>query len=385
MAVRWAFGILTLFLLGGCRDGAAAPLQSAAPTDSRAATSLHPFYTVSHGMRSAVRRSPEVTWCSSGGAPMVGLPVLDAQGRAYVVTSDGYLHAFERDGRYRFSYTVAGTPLGSVSLRPSDGAILVGTTSRRVYAIHQSGSLTGSFHTVSPVWSGLFALNPSTVVFLGMDQRLYALSNTGAARYRVRAPGTPTTDPVVAQGDVVWVGLADGAARFTAAYRLEKFPLPSAVEQVVAIGADAVARAGGRAYRLHAAADPRDLGSTDYLAAGGGRWARVQGRRVAFLGKGAAPTVQLSAAPSAPPALATSRLWAPFQDGTLEIVGLGGAEDEKRRITVADEPLSTPVLDAQGSRALVATRSGEFCAIELHDDAAGESARRVARPRAPTR
>src|SRR6478609_5234896 len=58
-----------------------------------------------------------VLWCASGGAALVGEPVLDKHERVYAATSDGYLHAFERDGRFRFSYTVQGTPLGSVSLR----------------------------------------------------------------------------------------------------------------------------------------------------------------------------------------------------------------------------------------------------------------------------
>src|SRR5690606_10844033 len=99
-----------------------------------------------------------VLWCASGGAALVGDPVLDQKERVYVATSDGYLHAFERDGRFRFSYTVDGTPQGSVSLRASDGVVLVGTTAGFIYAINQNGHLHWKHRTTTAVWSGLYGL-----------------------------------------------------------------------------------------------------------------------------------------------------------------------------------------------------------------------------------
>lgn len=352
-----------LVALGSCRGEAARTVTAGAD----AAPDL-PVAGPGDGARGGRRpwRSPAVRWCASGGAPIVGLPVVDAQGLSYVATSDGYLHAFERDGRYRWSYTVKGTPRGSVSLRPGDGAILLGTSARYIYAIHPSGTLHWAFRTVTPVWSGLFALNPGSVVFLGLDERLYAVSPTGRARYRVRAPGTPSLDPVVAPHDVVWVGLGDGVARFVAAYRLEKFPLPSSVEQIITVGDAAVARAGGRAYFIEEGAAPRDLGPAQFLVAGGDQWAIVDKEQLRFPGQ-ARPPIALSRTPSAPPAWADGRLWVPFEDGTLLMTQLGeragGASSVT--VTVADQALMTPVLVQGEARALVATLGGEFCGVEL--------------------
>lgn len=311
-----------------------------------------------------------VRWCSSGGAPIVGNPVVDDQERTYVATSDGYLHAFERDGRFRWSYTVKGTPLGSVSLRPSDGAILIGTTARLVYAIDQSGTLKWSFRTLTPVWSGLFALNESIVVFLGHDTRLYALTNTGRAQYRVRAPGEPMGGPVVAPSDVVWVGLADGIARFEAAFRLKKFPLPGPVEQIVVTSSGIVARAGGQGFSVNEQGETQALGEARYLASDGKRAVLVdeedqirllepQGESRVISGWNEHGRHHISA----PPVIDRSLVWIPTREGTLVVAPLAGGEG--REIFVSEGPLSTPVVGSSRAWALIPKPGGEFCAVEL--------------------
>jgi len=314
------------------------------------------------------RGDPRVNWCSSGGAPVVGSPVLDEQNRAYVATSDGYLHAFEEDGRYRWSYTVKGTPLGSVSLRPSDGVILMGTTGRYVYAINQAGTLHWAHRTVTPVWSGLFALNPSIVVFLGLDRRLYALTNTGSARYRVKAPGVPMGEPLVSANDVVWVPLADGVARFHAAYRLEKFELPSAVEQIVAIGEDAVVRAGGNAYRLRSGSEAVLLGPAVSLASNEEELLVVApGGSVSILQGEGAPA-ELSVAKSevglsASPALSEHDVWLPQEDGSVLVHSRTRATS--RRVSVGESPIASIVVAKDAKRALVTDVRGSFCSLTL--------------------
>ncbi len=308
---------------------------------------------------------PGILWCVSGGAPVVGLPVIDEKNRAYVATSDGYLHAFERDGRYRWSYTVKGTPLGSVSLRASDGLILMGTTSQLIYAITQRGTLYWSFRTMTPVWSGLFALNASSVVFVGLDERLYALSNSGGALYRVRAPQTPMGGPVVAPDDVVWVPLSDGVARFQAAYRLEHFRLPSAVEQLVTWQDQAVALAADKAYLIESGAEPQELGVAEYLASDDDRvlLASHNGLRLlAAEGKSLELKADLKEIAAAP-ALVGEHVWLPGADGTLRIVDLDqGVIDE---IRVGAVSLKTPVISSTGDYAILTDAMGRFCAFDL--------------------
>lgn len=312
-----------------------------------------------------------VRWCASGGAPIVGQPVLDDRERAYVATSDGYLHAFERDGRFRWSYTVKGTPLGSVSIRPNDGAILIGTTAQRIYAIQQGGGLGWSFSTLTPVWSGLFALNPSTVVFLGHDQRLYALGNNGAAKYRVKAPSDPMGDPVIAADDVVWVPLVDGVARFEAAFKLERFPLPHPIEQVVVLGDGIVARGGGQAYFVAGGGEVTPLGPARLISSDDRHAVLVDEEEQVTLISTAlekrqlAPFFEVTAAQiAAPPTLQGDLLWTSLSDGTVRVVDVS-RDDDARRIVVGRGSWTSPVVGHSGAWALVPSAGGEFCAVEL--------------------
>lgn len=314
-------------------------------------------------------------WCVSGGAPLVGLPVLDEKERVYAATSDGYLHAFQRDGRFRWSYTVKGTPMGSVSLRASDGVILMGTTARMVYAINQSGQRHWSFQTLSPVWSGLFALESQAVVFLGQDRRLYALANgTGGALYRVRAPGEPMGGPIVGKKDVVWLALTDGVARFQSALRLERFPLDGPVEQLVAWGDRAVAISGGSAYLIASDTLPRQIGAARYVQSDGHQLVLVDqqgGLRLLNSTDSShlsVPTLEDPAIAalsklSAPPALVNEELWVPQEDGKLTIIQL--SRRTQRSIQISPRPLASPVVGVSGRRGLVADSDGTFCALDL--------------------
>lgn len=346
-------------------QGASSPRESDKTASAQAAEEFQ-VETLEHCENDCVEppRDPGILWCVSGGAPVVGLPVIDEKNRAYVATSDGYLHAFERDGRYRWSYTVKGTPLGSVSLRASDGLILMGTTSQLVYAITQQGTLYWSFNTVTPVWSGLFALNAGSVVFVGLDQRLYALSNSGGALYRVRAPQTPMGGPVVAPHDVVWVPLSDGVARFHAAYRLEHFRLPSAVEQLVTFREKAAALAAEKAYLIESQAEPQDLGAADYLASDSKHLLLATETALTLVevgGKRRELKVDLGELGAAP-ALADGRAWVPGADGILRIVELDqGVIDEIRVGTVA---LKTPVVSSTGDYVILTDAMGRFCAFD---------------------
>ncbi len=161
--------------------------SSPAPPGSHEALGIHGWDPAESFAGAARPRSPGIL-CPRRRAP--GRPSARGWlGRLYLVTQDGYLHAYEADGRFRFSFTVTGTPLGSPSLRPADGAVLLGTTARSVYGIGSEGQLFFRAHTVTPVWSGLHARDAQSVVYIGLDRYLYALSNRGVALYRVPIPG----------------------------------------------------------------------------------------------------------------------------------------------------------------------------------------------------
>lgn len=362
-----------LFLwLSACSPTVLKSRTEGAPKEqARGATSPAAF-TVdeSESGNQEVPKSPAfVKWCASGGAPIVGAPVVDQAERTYVATSDGYLHAFERDGRFRWSYTVKGTPLGSVSLRPSDGAILIGTTGQFIYAINQDGSLRFRYPTLAPVWSGLHALNSQTVVFLGHDERIYAISNEGLRKYRVRAPSAPMGEPVVGLNDVVWLPLVDGVARFEAAFKLDRIPLSAPVEQAVALGHGVVARAGGHAFSLTSDGKTQTLGRARFLSGDGERILLVRPDGSLSLTTSSGKNVplgvpsQLVAQLSAAPTLAGERLWLPLTDGRVVVTDF--AYEDPIEVVLESAALSTPVVGRTGKWALIPSRGGQFCAVEI--------------------
>ena len=378
-ALLWSALLAVAWSCAGMKQGALSP------TSSNGAPAHQLLLTEGQVHDTPARRGScaTVLWCASGGAALVGEPALDKQERVYAATSDGYLHAFERDGRFRFSYTVQGTPLGSVSLRPSDGAILLGTTAGQIYAINQSGSLHFRHSTQAAVWSGLYALNAQSVVFLGLDWRLYALSNRGRALYRVRAPSVPTTEPVVADHDVVWVGLDGAVARFVSAYRLERIPLsgtesPGPVEQVVTLRDAAVARASAHAYWIVSGQPTVELGLAAQLGSDGTRLAIAESERLRLLEYPKTAETQKNV-PSLPREVAShelsrgelsgalsvfgQRTFVPMSSGAASVYGPDGLECEE---SITDAPLRQPVVGESGKFFVVADYSGKFCAVELH-------------------
>lgn len=297
----------------------------------------------------------------------MGKPLVDEHDRVHFVTVDGYLHVYESDGRYRFSYTVAGTPLGQPTRRASDGAVLIGTTARRIYAISPLGGLSWQIGTLSPVWSGLHPLEPGSLAYLGMDRQLYALSDRGVRLYRVPVPGTPVGEPVVAPGGVVWVPLDTGVARFERALRVTRAPFDAPVEDVVWFGSDALALSRGELVRVRGDQKVEALGRASVLASDGKTAVWLTGDEPERLRVLDARGVRTLAAPTgaggAPLVVNGRALW-PLVDGRITVQQLGdGALEASLEIT--DEELSTPVF---GRRLLVVpTRSGAVCALHLGD------------------
>ncbi len=310
---------------------------------------------------------------------MVGPPLFDQRGRVYTVTVDGYLHAYENDGRYRFSYTVSGTPLGPPRLRATDGAILIGTTRRFIYAITPQGSLSLRARTVTPVWSGLSPLDDDSLVYIGLDQKLYALSNYGAALYRVPIPGQPMGEPQVGDDGVVWIPLESGVARMHRALRVTRVPFSSPVEQVVPRPGGAVVLAGGRVVEVSDAGKKKLLGLGEWLFHGQGAvgWLDATGRGGWLPPDRPARQVPLDIHGSlagsihAEPALGAVGLLVPLQTGELvHFPWRDGELGSGHRLWINGEPLLRPVVHQR--HVALGTAAGNVCLVRLPGDPAAD-------------
>jgi len=310
-------------------------------------------------------------FCVHGGAPLVGPPLVDARGRLYLVTQDGYLHAYEGDGRFRFSFTMAGTPLGSASLRAADGVILVGTTARLVYGITSEGQLAFRAHTVTPVWSGLYPRDAASVVYIGLDRFLYALSNGGAALYRVAIPGQPVGEPAVGAGGVVWIPLDGGVARLEQAFSARRFALNGPADGLGLGAQGPLVVSGGTLYAFDARGLASSLGpaetvlgdGTSVLAldgAGGGAWFEG-GDPARRVGLGPYPAL----APSGRGGLAGRRALLPLATGELGHLDVTQPDEPRAaRVQVLREPLTGASFTRGVPRVLVTSRSGQACLLD---------------------
>lgn len=128
------------------------------------------------------KRDGRVLACFSGDAAVTGTAEWDPDGRISFITSDGYLHVFEADGRFLYSYTVEGTPLGGPLFTPQ--GTLVATSTGRAYLIGPSGKLTRSFPWVTRLSQGPFLIDEQHLGFLGTDGFFYLQSLFGGARLR---------------------------------------------------------------------------------------------------------------------------------------------------------------------------------------------------------
>lgn len=310
-------------------------------------------------------------FCMHGGAPLVAQPLVDTLGRLYLVTQDGYLHGYEADGRFRFSFTVSGTPLGSPSLRAGDNAVLLGTTARAVYGIASDGQLSFRAHTVTPVWSGLHARDAQSVVYVGLDRFLYALSNRGAALYRVPIPGQPVGEPAVAPGGVVWIPLETGLARIEQALSVRRFPTRAPVDQLALGARAAFVLTAGSLWSFQASGAATEHGPAEELLSDGtavlalgsdgtGAWFPTgdpAGRVLVRF-----PEVLR---PSGAGGLFQGRVLLPLESGEVAWLDLSRAGNPQiRRELILTESLALATFAPGGARLLVTSRSGRACLLD---------------------
>ncbi len=310
----------------------------------------------------------EARWCVGAGAPMRGEPLVDREGRVYATTTDGYLHSFEPDGRFRWSYTVSGAVMGVPVIRASDGAVLVGTSDRWMYAVMDTGLLGFAYPTLVPVMSGLVGGPDGAVLFGGGDGYLYAFSPGGNARWRAPLGGILTGDPLVGAGGTVWVTAGRQLLRLDKAWRAHRSTLPSdAVSSPVRFGEGVAVVAGDELIAFDREGRGRfSKPNVAYAAPSGTGLVSVSpSGRVELLDASGKSTLlgNLGAEPSEAPVSAAEGVIVPLMNGSLALIG---RKSQAVGFTfVGEGALGRPVVDAARRQLVVRVAGGQICAVEL--------------------
>jgi outer membrane protein assembly factor BamB len=316
----------------------------------------------------ASHAAARVSWCIGAGAPTRGEPLVDHDGRVFVTTTDGYVHSFEPDGRFRWSYTVSGAVMGTPVIRPSDGALLVGTSDRWLYAVMDDGLLGFAYPTLVPVMSGLVDGPEGAVLFGGGDGYLYAFSPGGTARWRAPLGGILTGDPLVGRRGTVWVAAGRELLRLDKAWRAHRSTLPfDAVGSPVGFGDGVAVVAGSELIAFDAEGRGRfSKPHVAFVAENGSGLVSVspEGRVELLDARGkTALLANLAGEPSEAPLSAGGFVYVPLMNGSL--ARIGGAEPRVELLQVARGALGRPILDAVRHQLIVRVAGAQICAVGL--------------------
>ncbi len=325
--------------------------------------------------RSAASLGPGA-WCVHAGAPSLGAPLIDRRGRVVMATTDGYVHSFERRGRYRWSYTLSGAVAGPVAQRSKDGAIWVGTTDRQLYSIATDGRLQGRITTAAPVATGLVRRRDGSLLY-GSGRALYATTAFGGARWRVDLGAALSGPPVQGSENITWVAAGRELLRVEGAWRLQRFPLPGeALGPPLRLAQGVAIVAGGDLLSFDDAGQLRWPRGDVAVAAVAGRgvvgvsprgqvrWFDADGQQL----KREGPASDAGGhggvgAPAASPQVLAGVTYVPLLSG--ELVGVDRQGQVVRRWRLSTAPLGELAIDVPGRRLLATVSGGRICSVPL--------------------
>jgi len=148
-------------------------------------------------------------WCFDAGAPIAGPPALGPEGQVYVATHEGYVHALNEDGAFRWSYTVKGSVIGGPRMLPN-GSVVVTTNVGLIYALTPQGRRHWVFKVPEPITTPVTVSAKGTLVFGASDRVLYTVSPYGGVVWRAPVKGGFSTPPEVVAPGLVAVGTSRG-------------------------------------------------------------------------------------------------------------------------------------------------------------------------------
>lgn len=313
-------------------------------------------------------RSPDGRWCVHAGAPVVAPALVDRQGRIYVATTE-HVHSFDRQGSYRWSFTLSGAVAGPLVLGPREDVLWIGTTDRRVLALSTAGRLWWALDTVAPVLTGLGFDGRGSLLLGAGDRSVYAVSTGGGVRWRVPLGAFPNATPAPAGGGITWVTAGDELLRLQGAWRLRRVPLPEpALGAPLLVPGGVAVVAGSRLLVFDDAGEPRwaredvavvarapDDALVVVSPAGKLTWLDGDGRERA--------EALLGAPPTAPPAIAQGVAYVPLASG--EVWAAYPEAGAVTRWAVSESPLKEVTADAEGGRLIVTVAGGRICSVPL--------------------
>lgn len=295
-------------------------------------------------------------------APAIVAP----DGRAYVATSEGYLHALDPRGGFAWGYTLPGPVTGRPALG-SSGAVLV-PTGRRVHAIRPDGSLLWVFSSPVPVLGDLVRDGLGRFFFGSEDGRLLALSGGGGLVSFIPGRGAFSTLTTSLPGGAIAAAHENGSVVLSRANKNQKFELGRPATALLPCpGADLCAIVDGSLVALGKSGVTAKFPAERAAASGDTLVALTDARRLALFRASASEphaVVDLPYPLSADPVVdGRGQVFVPLSSGALLVLSTDGRPRFCNQL--ARSPLGLPVLDDPRHRVLVTAGEGVLSAIEV--------------------
>jgi len=249
---------------------------------------------------------PRVVFHFSASSTLFARPGVGHDGSVYVGSGDGYVHALGPDGSFRWSYTVKGRVVAPPVEEASSGRVFVATSESRLYALEPDSHLRWVFPLPVPPKSELVLTPKGSLLFVGQDDYLYAVTTGGALTLRLAASQARSAPVWLASGQAALV-LGDALATLKGyGYERSALPAPFAASAKLVLDADgAVFACEDGVARVVSGANVELYTKSDCLSSpvrGDGFFAIAEGQGVLRLlyPNGASRSIPLGAAPLRP-------------------------------------------------------------------------------------
>jgi len=187
--------------------------------------------------RAEAAAPPRTVFHFSASSSLFARPGVGHDGAVYIGSGDGYVHALEADGGFRWSYTVKGRVVAPPVEEPSSGRLFVATSEARLYALEPDSHLRWVFPLPVAPKSELSLTAKGTLLFVGQDDYLYGVTTGGALSLRLAATAARSAPVQLATGQTALL-LGDAFATLKG-YGYERSPLPGPFGATAKLAVDA--------------------------------------------------------------------------------------------------------------------------------------------------
>lgn len=311
---------------------------------------------------------------------LAGPPIVGSDGGWWLLGTDGEIERFRADDSLLWSISLA-TTISGPAAADNLGLLFVPTARDLVYALEPSGHPRWRFRAPAGIVGAVSWVPEQGSVFVGRDRAVYWLDRRANLMLRAPVHSRVTAGPTPVGANVV-VGTEEGQLLvLTRQGKRHAAQLGGAVAAILTTRDGVIAFAGGKAYGLNAEAQVLwlrggVLGIGVTAALGNGQreslaailLASGQMEWLDFTGKTQALTPLMQTVPSdlVPEFVATERCaWISSDSGLLWVACVGKGA---RPIALSRAPLTRPIIDIKGARAMVGSVAGGVWSLPLAPD-----------------